>query len=125
VIDFARLLKNNIMKTKQIAKTAHAVHLAYCELNDLSTQPKWGKLTREHKQTIKSTVKKILSGEIESVKNAHENFVEFKKSNGWVYGKTYDRDKKINPRLCDYEKLSHHDKVKETLFFECVNSFKS
>jgi hypothetical protein len=113
------------MKTKQIAKTAHAVHLAYCELNDLSTQPKWGELTKEHKKTVKSTVKRILSGEIDSVENAHINFVEFKKSNGWVCGPKYHLEFKVNPRLCDYEKLSHHDKVKETLFFECVNSFKS
>ena len=108
---------------EQIAKTAHAVHLAYCNEMNLKTQPKWDELSLEHQSTILDSVEKILSGEIKSKQDSHNNFLEFKKSNGWVFGKEYSLENKTNPRLVDYKNLSIDNKVKETLFFECVKSF--
>lgn len=107
----------------QVAKTAHAVHLAYCKTMGLETQPVWEELTEEHKDTIISSVKQILDGDIKTVEESHDNFVKFKKSSGWVYGKEYSRKLKTSPRICEFVEMGMNDTVKEVLFFECVKSF--
>ena len=108
---------------EQIAKTAHSVHLAYCNEMGLKTQPKWNDLELEHQNTILDSVERILSGEIKTKEDSHNNFVKFKKSNGWLFGEIYSLINKTNPRLVDYKNLSLENKVKESLFFECVKSF--
>lgn len=111
-------------KIEQIAKTVHSIHLAYCEIMNLKTQPKWSDLKEEHKQTVLNGVEKILSGEIKSILSSHLNFIKFKESNGWVYGKEYSIKNKTNPRLTrNYSDLPIEDRIKESLFFNCVKSF--
>lgn len=111
------------MKTTQIAKTAHSIHLAYCKSVNHKTQPEWENLADDHKYVIKTSVLKILTGEIKNVVQSHDLFLESKKKSGWIYGKDYSLEEKTNPRLVSFSKLDCHDKIKETLFFECVKSF--
>jgi hypothetical protein len=107
----------------QIAKTCHAVHLTYCESICAETQPNWDLLSLEHRNTIIDSVYKILDGIIEYAEQSHDNFVSFKKSNGWVFDNIYSLEKKKNPRLVDFKYLSKEDQTKEYLFFNCVKSF--
>lgn len=111
-----------MIDTKQIAKTCHAVHRAYCNESLLPTQPEWDSVDDSHKQVIIDSVKKILDGEITSKEQSHNNFVEMKKSQGWTFG-NYSLGDKKNPRLIPFEQLNIHDKIKENLFFETVKSF--
>ncbi|QQV90434.1 RyR domain containing protein [Olleya phage Harreka_1] len=111
-------------KLEQIAKTCHAVHKAYCLQAGIKTQPEWDKVQTEHKLTIFSTIEKILSGEIKTQAQSHANFVDFKKTNGWKYGAGYSIKHKTNPRLVDFfSQLPLEDRIKESIFFECVKSF--
>lgn len=107
-----------------IAKVAHAVHLAYCKEMGIKTQPEWQELDFTHKRTIVDSIGKIRSGEINSAEESHKNFVRKKIEDGWICGERYDKENKINPRLVSFDKLSITDRAKEVLFFECVNSFK-
>ena len=109
---------------EQIAKTAHSVHRAYCIANNISTQPEWDSVEQEHKEVVYNSIKSILNGEISSLEESHNKFVESKKSQGWTYGQQYDITKKTNPRLVPFENLNLSQKTKEMIFFECVNSFK-
>ncbi|QQV90454.1 RyR domain containing protein [Olleya phage Harreka_1] len=111
-------------KLEQIAKTCHAVHRAYCLQAGIKTQPEWDEVKTEHKLTVFSTIEKILSGEIKTQAQSHKNFVSFKKSNGWEYGVNYSVDLKTNPRLVEnFEHLHLEDRIKESVFLECVKSF--
>lgn len=104
---------------EQIAKTCHAAHNALCE------EPiPWELKTSEHKATVYSSIDKILSGEILSAKQAHDNFVARKKADGWVYGEEYSTEDKINPRVTEFENLGLIDLAKEKIFFNIVESFK-
>lgn len=44
---------------------------------------------------------------------SHENWMEYKKDEGWVYGETKDPEKKTHPCLVPYDKLPHDQKVKD------------
>lgn len=107
----------------QIAKTCHAVHLAYCKSIDYPTQPIWEELTTSHKNIIIDTVKQILIGEVTSVSQSHDNFVAKKLEQGWRFGENYSMEGKVNPRLCPFNQLSIENQTKEILFFNTVKSF--
>ena len=106
----------------QIAKTAHAVHRAYCQEMGMKTQPKWHEISPEHRQTVIDSVSKIMAGEMNSPKESHQNFVDRKIADGWTFGE-YSLERKTNPRLVNFESLEKEDRMKEILFFECVKSF--
>ena len=109
---------------EQIAKTAHAVHLAYCEEVGLNTQPEWGKVDETHKAVVINSVEKIITGTVNTVEDSHDNFIKMKHSQGWVFGEEYNIDKLTNPRMVHFSRLTDHQRIKERLFFECVKSFK-
>ena len=109
---------------EQIGKTVHAVHRAYCKENNIPTQPKWEDVESEHKECIYNSVKNILNGNISTVEESHDNFIKLKISQGWQFGETYSIEDKLNPRLVEFSKLTLEQRTKESLFFECVNSFK-
>jgi len=110
--------------TEQIAKTAHAIHRAYCLEMNIPTQPEWDDVANEHKDVVFNSIRYILHGHITSVEDSHNKFVESKHANGWRFGEVYSIENKLNPRMIDFSRLTIEQKVKERLFFECVSSFK-
>lgn len=108
---------------EQIAKTAHAIHRAFCVENGIPTQPQWDDVGNEHRDVVFKTIRHILNGDISSVDDSHKKFVESKTKQGWVFGEEYDLKNKINPRLVEFENLTLEQRTKERLFFECVISF--
>ena len=108
---------------EQIAKTAHAIHRAYCLEMGIPTQPKWEDVDNGHKDVVYNSVGQIMQGSIKSVEESHNNFIEYKYSQGWRYGKDYSLNFKLNPRMVDFSRLTIEQKIKERLFFECVTSF--
>ena len=110
---------------EQIAKTAHAIHRAYCIEMNIPTQPKWDEVENDHKDVMFNSIRHILHGEIDSVQMSHDNFIKGKIENGWVYGEKYSLENKTNPRLVEFNKLTLEQRIKESLFFECVCSFKN
>tara|TARA_R110002124_G_scaffold285661_1_gene464491 strand:- start:111 stop:449 length:339 start_codon:yes stop_codon:yes gene_type:complete len=112
------------MTEAEIAKEVHKNHREYCASINHKTQPVWSKLEESHKQTIASTVNKILSSEIKSKEDSHINFVNFKKSLGWKFGDAYSIELKTNPRLCNFEDLSKENRMKEEIFFNTVIKYK-
>lgn len=108
---------------EQIAKTAHAIHRAYCLEMGIPTQPKWEDVENEHKDVVYNSIRHILSGNVKSVEESHNKFVESKYSRGWRFGEVYDIEKKLNPRMVDFSRLTTEQRIKERLFFECASSF--
>ena len=108
----------------QIAKTAHAIHRAYCLEMNIPTQPHWDLVDNEHKEVVYNSIRHILAGNVTNVIDSHNAFVESKIASGWSYGNVYSLEKKENPRLVNFELLTTQQRIKEALFFECICSFK-
>ena len=117
--------KNNNMKKKrklQIAMACHKVHNVLCESHGLQVIP-WEDKSPEHHTIVIDSIDRILSGEIESPEEAHDNFVAMKEADGWDYDTEYSTANKTNPRLCDWDELDDVDRMKEELFFAVASSF--
>ena len=56
---------------EQIAKTAHAIHRAYCLEIGIATQPTWKIVSLDHKKVVYSSIKHILDGQINTVEQSH------------------------------------------------------
>jgi|TARA_B110000093_G_scaffold42958_1_gene45980 hypothetical protein len=108
---------------EQIAKTAHAIHRAYCLEMGIPTQPKWEDVENGHKDVVYNSIRQIMQGSIKSVEESHNKFIESKYTQGWRFGEVYSIEDKLNPRMVDFIKLTAEQRVKERLFFECVSSF--
>ena len=112
-----------IKMIEQIAKTAHAIHRAYCLEMGIPTQPKWENVENGHKDVVYNSIRHIIQGSIKSVEESHNKFVESKYAQGWRFGEVYSIEDKLNPRMVDFSRLTMEQRVKERLFFECVSSF--
>jgi hypothetical protein len=110
-------------KKLQIAKACHAVHNVLCANNGLQVID-WEDKPTEHHAVVINSIEKILSGEVESAEQAHNNFVHMKEEFGWEYGPEYSERFKTNPRLCDWHELDPVERQKEEYFFAVASSFK-
>lgn len=52
-----------------------------------------------------------------SPEELHGSWMQAYFSMGWVYGETYDREKKVHPDLVPYAQLERREKDKDTVFF--------
>jgi hypothetical protein len=109
-------------KLERIAKACHEVHNVLCKNSGQKVTP-WEEKSEEHRETVKNSVKKILSGIIQSPQEAHMNFVFQKRKDGWVYGERHSNRKKVSPRLCDWNDLPEVERQKEEYFFAVASSF--
>ena len=108
---------------EQIAKTAHAIHRAYCLEMGIPTQPKWEDVDNGHKAVVYNSIRHIINGTIKTVEESHNKFIESKYEQGWRFGEVYSIEDKLNPRMVDFSRLTLEQRIKERLFFECVSSF--
>lgn len=106
----------------QIAMACHNAHNVLCESHGLQVIP-WEDKSPEHHAIVIDSIDRILSGEIESPEEAHDNFVFMKEADGWGYDTEYSRKNKTNPRLCEWDDLEKVDRMKEELFFAVASSF--
>lgn len=107
----------------QIAKTCHIVHTTFSQAIGHGTQPSFDEVSEAHKNTIISSIEKILSGEITSPMQSHDNFVKEKLEAGWKHSDEYSIENKTNPRLVPFSELPNSNRIKEELFFNTVKSF--
>jgi hypothetical protein len=56
---------------------------------------------------------------------SHENWMDFKINDGWVWGEVKDEVKKTHPLLIPYNDLMFKDQIKDELFSAIVNVFKA
>ena len=110
-------------KKLKIAKACHNVHNVLCQKHRLQVIP-WEDKPVEHHAVVVNSIEKILSGEVESAEEAHDNFVNMKEEFGWEYGPEFSNKNKTNPRLCDWDELDGVERMKEELFFAVASSFK-
>jgi RyR domain. len=57
--------------------------------------------------------------------NLHQNWLDQKKKDGWVYGKTKDAEKKTHPCMVPYSDLPKEQQVKDHLFHAIVSILTS
>jgi hypothetical protein len=116
-------LNKNIMNIEQIAKTCHAVNVAYCKAIGDPYMMDWDDLPENLKASSIKGVEFKLANPDATPEDQHNAWSESKIADGWVYGEVKDMDKKTHPCLVPYEKLPLDQRVKDYLFQGVVKSF--
>lgn len=102
-------------KVKALARIVHETNKGFCEsIGDMSQKP-WSEAPGYNHQSAMSTVRAICDCPTITPEDCHDIWVETKKSDGWVYGKTKDWDKKTHPSLIPYKELNAIEKYKDWL----------
>lgn len=122
------LTKEEIMNmTEQqiinVAKICHEANKAYCESLGDNSQVHWDEAPENIKQSAINGVENYMSGKITSSIASHENWLEFKHKDGWVYGEVKNVEKKIHPCMVDYYSLPLEQQKKDELFFAICRVF--
>lgn len=107
-----------------IARICHNVNKAYCEgQNDFSQVP-WDEAPEWQKESAIDGVIHHLNNDL-TPEESHEAWLEYKLSEGWVYGKEKDAEAKTHPCMMRYSELPKYQRTKDTLFKAVVDSFKA
>lgn len=106
-----------------ICRVAHEANAAFCRSIGDDSQPSWDQAPDWQKDSCKSGVEAIIGNPLLTPEESHQNWLAYKKNEGWVYGEVKDPSKKEHPCMVPYEDLPAEDKVKDYLFRNVVLSF--
>lgn len=84
--------------------------------------PPWPEASGEMQASAIDGVETALVGA--SPRGSHENWLAFKRENGWVYGEKKDDELKTHPCMVEYDELPDEQKFKDKLFTGIVSVFK-
>ena len=108
----------------QIARICHNVNKAYCESQNDFSQVEWADAPEWQKNSAIEGVKFHLANDV-TPEQSHENWLQLKLKEGWVYGRQKDAEAKTHPCIMRYDELPKFQRTKDTLFKAVVDSFKS
>lgn len=104
-----------------IARTTHeANRIIQIITSDPAPSPPWDEAPDWQRDSAIEGVQKAIDGA--TPEQLHESWVEFKESDGWVYGPVKDADAKTHPCLVAYEDLPPEQRAKDDLFSVIVRA---
>jgi len=108
------------MKNEEIAKVVHEANKAYCEAIDDHSQDVWEVTPENIKQSAMEGVEFLRENPDKTPKDMHDNWLAFKKKEGWKFGENKSVMRKTHPCMIDYKDLPEEQKVKDRLFINIV-----
>jgi hypothetical protein len=107
-----------------IARMCHNVNKAYCESQNDFSQVSWEEAPHWQKDSAISGVAYHFNNDV-TPEMSHENWLEQKQAEGWVYGKVKDAEAKTHPCMMRYDELPKYQRTKDVLFKAVVDTFKN
>ena len=110
------------MKIEQLARIVHEANRIYCqEIGDNSQEP-WENTSDAIKDSAIDGVQYRIDNPKATPKEMHDNWVKFKKEEGWKHGKEKNAFRKTHPCICAYKDLPDEQKRKDDLFSAIVGA---
>lgn len=110
-----------------IARAAHEVNRVLQQImlslgvsGGVPVAESWEDFPPDQQAGVIAGVRKAIDGA--TPEQLHESWVEFKESDGWVYGPVKDADAKTHPCLVAYEDLPPEQRAKDDLFSVIVRA---
>lgn len=104
-----------------IARIAHEANRAYCRALGDATRAAWEDAPDWQRDSAMSGVEAVLRGTL-SPEQCHEDWLEEKRTAGWVYGEAKDADAKTHPCMVPYADLPAAERAKDELFVAVVSA---
>ena len=98
-----------------------ACHEAIRALNDAYNEPTLG--WEPNRASVVAGVRRILANPGETYEQNHEAWMQYKLSEGWVFGSEKSADKKTHPCLVPYSALPPVQRAKDMIFTHIVRAF--
>ena len=109
-------------KIAMIAKVCHQANRAYCTaLGDFS-QPHWDAAPEWQKKSAINGVIFHIKNPFNGEQAAHDNWMQEKLKDGWVYGPVKDAELKQHPCIVQYADLPVEQQAKDYIFTSIVKS---
>lgn len=103
-----------------IARICHEATRAYCRTIDDHTQVAWDDAPQwQRDSAIEGVMAHVVAmeGGMEVEPSAsHEGWLRLKESEGWIYGKVKNPDKKEHPCMVPYDELPPRERKKDSIF---------
>ena len=110
-------------RVELIARVAHEANRAYCAtLGDHSPMP-WEQAEQWQRESVTDGVQCALRGA--TPEESHENWLRFKRRDGWTYGPVKDPSRKQHPCMVPYADLPEEQRRKDVLFTSIVSAMAS
>jgi hypothetical protein len=111
------------LTVEQIAEICHQANKTYCALVlDDHSQVDWSQAADWQKESaIKGVTFRLEYPEV-GPESQHNNWLNDKEVDGWVYGPEKDAVKKTHPCILPYSELPVEQQLKDSLFAAIVNS---
>ena len=113
------------MKELKIAKICHEANKAFCESISDNSQKHWDDAPQWQKDSAINGVKFALANPHVTPEDMHDNWMEEKIANGWIYGDVKSEAVKTHPCLVSYENLPEQQKCKDYIFRHIVTIVKN
>jgi hypothetical protein len=101
---------------EEIAQAVHEANRAYCLAKGDHSQPTWENASEDVRQGTIDGVLFHLEHPDAEAGASHENWMQYKTNEGWVYGETKSEADKTHPSLVPFNDLPEAEKVKDYLF---------
>lgn len=111
------------MTANEIAQVCHEANRGLCSILGDDTLPPWNELEETYKTSGIKGVEFALNNE-STPESQHAAWMKERLSQGWSYGPTLDRAKKIHPNLVPFHKLPKGQRLKDYLFRGIVSALR-
>lgn len=112
------------MTRTEIARVCHEVNRAYCQALGDNSQPPWEEAPDWQKQSAVSGVDLHDNYDV-GPEASHENWMEQKLAEGWVYGPMKDTVKKTHPCMVLFKDLPKEQQAKDYIFRAIVHALRN
>lgn len=110
-------MSDNIVLAARVAHEVNRVLRKYYD-NPEEDSPTWIDAPESQRASVIDGVKGILAGN--TPEESHENWLEFKRNDGWVYGPVKDEAAKTHPCFVPYSELPPEQQLKDHVFAAVV-----
>lgn len=121
------------MDVRQIAKLCYEANRAYCQIMEddsaylsarvrLDVPPPWGEASEHVVRSVIEGVEYHRANPHAGASDSHENWLAFKRREGWTYGEQKSEPFKTHPLIVPYADLDVSHKLKDHLFVAIVHA---
>lgn len=114
-----------MLNVSQIAHICHDAVRVYCSYANQPPILPWHAAPEWQRASAIDGVMNIMADPYVTPEGSHENWMDHKLKDGWVYGPEKDADKKTHPCLVPYHELPADQRVKDVLFVNIVRALMS
>jgi len=111
-----------ILSVAMIASVAHEVNRAYCQAMGDDSQGPWLDAPTWQRKSAKDGVEFHRQNPNAGPEASHENWLEMKEEEGWVYGEEKDPEEKTHPCMVPFEDLPVEQQAKDHMFRAIVHA---